>query len=255
MTSVVRFSHVYKRYKLNSGRVTLRDTIAGLLHPTNGRGCVEADDAFWALRDVSFEVEKGEVFGIIGPNGAGKSTILKLLARVTRPTHGEVAVDGRFAALIELGAGFHPDLTGRENVYLNGSILGLSIAEIERRFDSIVAFSEIGSFIDVPVKRYSSGMYLRLAFSIALHVEPDVLLTDEILAVGDLAFQQKCYVKFSEFVAEGRTVVIVTHSLDVVSRLCRRALLLNKGEVVTQGPVDEVIARYRAMVASGGIDN
>lgn len=204
---------------------------------------------FWALEDVSFEVQSGEVFGIIGPNGAGKTTILKLLSKVTRPTRGNIVVNGRVAALIELGAGFHPDLTGRENIYLNGAILGLSKAEIERKLDSIVGFAELDRFIDTPVKRYSSGMYVRLGFAVAAHVDPEILLTDEILAVGDMAYQEKCLSRIREFAREGRTVVIVSHDLNSVASLCQRALLLDEGRVTIQGPTAEVIAEYH-MLAS-----
>jgi ABC-type polysaccharide/polyol phosphate transport system ATPase subunit len=202
------------------------------------------DDAFWALRDVSFEVPHGEALGLIGGNGAGKSTLLKLLTRITAPTTGRATIQGRVGSLLEVGTGFHPDLTGRENVFLNGAILGMHRHEVVRKFDEIVAFAEVERFIDTPVKRYSSGMYLRLAFAVAAHLEPEVLLVDEVLAVGDAAFQAKCLGKMSDVTAEGRTVVFVSHNLDAIQRLCPRSVLLDGGRVADMGRSDEVVRGY-----------
>jgi len=199
---------------------------------------------FWALQDISFSVNRGDVIGVIGHNGAGKSTLLKVLSRITSPTHGEIAIRGRVASLLEVGTGFHPELTGRENIYLNGSILGMQRSQIEEHFDDIVEFSDIGKFIDTPVKRYSSGMYVRLAFSVAAHLDTDVLLVDEVLAVGDQKFQEKCLGKLDDVSASGRTVVFVSHNLASVSKLCSRVLVLDKGEVAFDGPVIEGISHY-----------
>jgi len=203
------------------------------------------EDAFWALRDVSFEVGRGEVIGLIGRNGAGKSTLLKLLSRITEPTEGRAVLRGRVASLLEVGTGFHPELTGRENIYLNGSILGMSRGEIRRKFDQIVAFSEIEQFLDTPVKRYSSGMYVRLAFAVAAHLEPEILIVDEVLAVGDAQFQKRCLGKMKEVAAgEGRTVLFVSHNMQAVSTLTQRSLLLKKGRIAAAGPTADVISTY-----------
>jgi lipopolysaccharide transport system ATP-binding protein len=203
-----------------------------------------ASDLFWALRDVSFEVKQGEVLGIIGRNGTGKSTLLKILSRITAPTQGEVRIKGRVGSLLEVGTGFHPDLTGRENIFLNGAILGMSKAEITRKFDEIVAFSGLERFIDTPVKRYSSGMYVRLAFAVAAHLDPEILVLDEVLAVGDAEFQKRCLGKMGEVAKGGRTVLFVSHNISAVSTLCTRALLLDGGRKLHEGPADEVIGRY-----------
>ncbi len=205
---------------------------------------------FWALRDVSFELQQGERLGIIGRNGAGKSTLLKILSRVTPPTSGEAEVHGRIGSLLEVGTGFHPELTGRENIYLNGAILGLKRAEITTRFDEIVAFSELESFLDTPVKRYSSGMYTRLAFAVAAHLEPEILVIDEVLAVGDAQFQKKCIGKISSSDNEGRTVIFVSHDLSVVQKLCDRALWIDSGRIRESGSADEVVASYLSTVHS-----
>jgi lipopolysaccharide transport system ATP-binding protein len=201
-------------------------------------------EEFWALRDIGFEVRHGERFGVIGHNGAGKSTLLKLLARVTPPTEGEVRIRGRVGALLEVGTGFNQELTGRENVFLNGAILGMSRAEIARKFDEIVDFAEVERFIDTPVKRYSSGMYLRLAFAVAAHLEPEILIVDEVLSVGDMAFQKKCIGRMETVAREGRTVLFVSHNLAAVSRLCPRSLLLAHGHQVSEGPTDDLIREY-----------
>ena len=208
------------------------------------------DETFWALKDVSFEVKEGEVLGIVGRNGAGKSTLLKILARVTAPSEGEARVKGRIASLLEVGTGFHPELSGRENVYLNGAILGMTKAEIKRKFDEIVAFSEIEKFIDTPVKRYSSGMYVRLAFAVAAHLDPEILVVDEVLAVGDVAFQAKCMGKMGEVAKGGRTILFVSHNMAAMENLCSRAILLEGGRMVESGPAAEVIRRYLAVPMS-----
>src|ERR1035437_2271471 len=208
-------------------------------HPSSLR-----DDEMWASRDISFEVKQGEVLGIIGRNGAGKSTLLKILSRVTAPTSGEVRVKGRIASLLEVGTGFHPELTGRENIFLNGAILGMTKMEIRAKLDEIVAFAEIEKFLDTPVKRYSSGMYVRLAFAVAAHLEPEILIVDEVLAVGDAQFQKKCLGKMGEVAQGGRTVLFVSHNMVAVQSLCRRALLLGEGRLVDEGPVASVVSGY-----------
>ncbi len=204
----------------------------------------DAEDVIWALRDVSFTVNRGEVLGIIGRNGAGKSTLLKVLSRITPPTRGRVTLNGRVSSLLEVGTGFHPELTGRENVYLNGTILGMTKAEVDRKFDEIVAFSEVEKFIDTPVKRYSSGMRVRLAFAVSAHLESEILLVDEVLAVGDAAFQQKCLNKMGGVAESGRTVLFVSHNMQVMAQLCRRLLLMEKGRMVADGPPARIIGRY-----------
>jgi lipopolysaccharide transport system ATP-binding protein len=210
-----------------------------------GRGSTAS--AFWALRDVSFDVSVGDVIGIVGPNGAGKSTLLKILSRITAPTEGFVELNGRVASLLEVGTGFHPELTGRENVYLNGAILGMLRSEIRRKFDAIVSFSEIGKFIDTPVKHYSSGMYVRLAFSVAAHLEPEILIVDEVLSVGDIHFRNRCLGRIQDLHDQGRTVVFVSHDMTSVRQLCNRALMLNGGRIVDDGRPDEVTRRYERL--------
>lgn len=245
MSTAITFDWVSKRYRIGAGRSSLRETIYEL--PKRLLRTVEHDDDdqhFFALKDVSFEINKGEAFGIIGPNGAGKTTTLKLLSNITKPTAGKIAVEGRMSALIELGAGFHPDLTGRENIFLNGTILGLSRKEIARRFDDIVAFAEMEKFIDMPVKRYSSGMYARLGFAVAAHVDPDVLLVDEVLSVGDEAFQLKCRDFIHSFVNSGRTSVFVSHNLYAVEQLCDRVMWLDSGKIVDLGKPSQVLRAY-----------
>jgi lipopolysaccharide transport system ATP-binding protein len=204
----------------------------------------QRDDTIWALRDVSFNVERGQVLGVIGRNGAGKSTLLKVLSRVTEPTEGEVAIRGRVGSLLEVGTGFHPELTGRENIYLNGAILGMKRTEIERKFDEIVDFSGVEKFIDTPVKRYSSGMYLRLAFAVAAHLEPEILVVDEVLAVGDAEFQRKCLGKMDAVAQEGRTVLFVSHDMSAILRLTEEAILLDKGQLVYRAPSAEAVDHY-----------
>ena len=212
----------------------------------NGRTVAREIDRVWALDDVSFSVEPGEVVGIIGSNGAGKSTLLKVLSRITKPTRGWAELHGRVGSLLEVGTGFHPELTGRDNIYLNGAILGMRRAEIARRFDEIVEFSGVSTFIDTPVKRYSSGMYVRLAFAVAAHLEPEILLVDEVLAVGDAEFQKRCLGKMHDVVREGRTILFVSHNMAAIKGLCRRAIWLDGGRMAADGAVDSVVDRYLA---------
>jgi lipopolysaccharide transport system ATP-binding protein len=202
------------------------------------------DEVFWALQDISFEVKTGEVVGIVGHNGAGKSTLLKILSRITEPTHGQAAIRGRVGSLLEVGTGFHPELTGRENVYLSGTVLGMRKIEIKRKFDEIVAFAGIERFLDTPVKRYSSGMYVRLAFAVAAHLEPEILLVDEVLAVGDAAFQKQCLGKMSDVAVDGRTVLFVSHNMVAVQNLCTRVIWLDHGKIEDQGPASETLSKY-----------
>jgi lipopolysaccharide transport system ATP-binding protein len=234
------FDKVSKRYRLGA-LGTLRNTVAALMER---RKHDEDSQNLWALKEVSFRVEPGDSLGLIGPNGAGKTTTLKLLSNITQPTSGRISVSGRFSSLIELGAGFHPELTGRENIFLNGAILGLSRREIQRRLDEIIAFSELERFIDTPVKRYSSGMYVRLGFAVAAHVEPDVLLIDEVLAVGDASFRQKSLKRMEVIRKKGTTIVFVSHNMHLIKRLCRNALLLSQGKILAEGSPQDVIRAY-----------
>jgi len=240
----IEFSNVSKRFQLQEGR-TLREFLPALLR---GQGWSEP---FYALRDVTFTMDRGETVGLIGRNGSGKSTTLKLIAGVTAPTKGEVRVAGRVSPLIELGAGFHPDLTGRENVHLNACLLGMSAKEIDEAFRSIVDFAELWEFIDTPVKRYSSGMYVRLAFAVAVHSNPEVLLVDEVLSVGDTFFQEKCLERMHEFQQRGTTIVVVSHSLGLISSFCERAIWLEHGRIVGEGPAGEVIQEYSRAAPHG----
>lgn len=250
MTGIVMIEHAWKQYQRGLRHHRLGDLAAGLFRRRRDQHAADRQAGlFWALQDVTFSVGRGETLGIVGRNGAGKSTILKLLCGISKPTRGRVKTQGKVAALIEVGAGFHPDLTGRENVYLNGTILGLKRQQIRERFDQIVEFSEIGPFIDTPVKRYSSGMYVRLGFAIAVNVDPDVLLIDEVLSVGDLAFQQKCLQRIHEFKQMGKTMIFISHNLSAVQRICDRAILLEGGQVTAEGSVDTIIKRYRDQVA------
>jgi lipopolysaccharide transport system ATP-binding protein len=246
--AAIRVEHLSKRYYRGSGGggSLLSERLAqGLRALTRRSAKHAATEPFWALRDVSMEVAAGEVVGLIGPNGAGKSTLLRLLARITPPTEGRIELHGRMAALLEVGTGFHPELTGRENVFLNGAILGLNRREIANRFDAIVEFSGVETFLDTPVKRYSSGMFVRLGFAVAAHLDAEIMLVDEVLAVGDAAFQRKCMNKMRDLTREeGRTIVFVSHNLAWVERLCSRVLLIEHGEVAAQGPVAKVITGY-----------
>ncbi len=239
--AAIHFDSVSKRFILQREQTrSFQDVVLNLLHRrVNGRR-----EEFWALRDVSFEVAPGETVGLIGPNGAGKSTVLKLITRIFEPTSGQVEVRGKIGALLELGAGFHPDLTGRENIYLNGSILGLSRAQVRRKLDEIVAFAELESFIDVPVKHYSSGMYVRLGFSVAVHTDPEILLVDEVLAVGDQNFQHKCLDRILEMQQQGITICFVSHDLSGVRQLCSHVIWLDDGMVQAAGDVDDTISAY-----------
>ena len=245
---VIRVEALGKKYHIGTGRqpgyTALRDVVMDFVRGARAPAKPDGDE-LWALRNVSFEVARGEVLGIIGRNGAGKSTLLKILSRITEPSEGRVELDGRVASLLEIGAGFHPELTGRENIRLNGAILGMSGREIAAKLDAIVAFAEVEKFLDTPVKRYSSGMYMRLAFSVAAHLEPDILIVDEVLAVGDAEFQRKCLGKMKTVAAsDGRTVLFVSHNLAAVETLCTRALLLDAGQVAGIGAVGEQLARY-----------
>jgi len=247
MSVAVSFEDVSKRFVLRHERAyTVLESMISMVRPSR-----RSTEEFWALRAVSFEIPDGETLGIIGPNGAGKSTALKLMARILEPTSGQVVVRGRISPLLELGAGFHPELTGRENVFLNAALFGVSQAEAQDRYDQIVEFSELNDFIDVPLKHYSSGMYMRLGFAVAANIIPDILLVDEILAVGDEAFQRKCLRKIEEFRREGRTIVFVSHDLPTVSRICHRALWLDKGRVMALGPTDDLVDRYLESIAIG----
>jgi lipopolysaccharide transport system ATP-binding protein len=254
--STIQVSELGKRYRIARVRAqyqTLRETLATrtgeMVRALGTRGRRDnlrttSDDFIWALRDVSFEVQRGEVVGIIGSNGAGKSTLLKVLSRVTKPTTGWVKLQGRVGSLLEVGTGFHPELTGRENIYLNGAILGMKRSEIQRKFSQIVEFAEVEKFIDTPVKRYSSGMYLRLAFAVAAHLEPEILLVDEVLAVGDAVFQRKCLGKMEDVARAGRTVLFVSHNMDAIQRLCPRTLWIEHGRILEQGDSASVISHY-----------
>ena len=238
---VIQFEGISKRFQLREG-TTLREFLPAIF---KGRGWSEP---FHALKDVTFSIARGETVGLIGRNGSGKSTILKLIAGVMAPTTGDVLIRGRVSPLIELGAGFHPDLTGRENIFLNACILGMSGKEAKERFDDIVAFAELWDFIDTPVKRYSSGMYIRLGFSVAVHSDPDILLVDEVLAVGDAHFQDKCLARMQEFQSQGVTIVLVSHSMRLVEKFCQRTMLIDGGRLLEEGPPQAVIPSYLEMV-------
>jgi lipopolysaccharide transport system ATP-binding protein len=242
----MRVDHVFKRFRRGERHDSLRDLIPSLVKRAINRDSQRAlaAEEFWVLNDISFELRKGETLGIIGHNGAGKSTMLKHLSGIMEPTRGSIEVNGRLSALIEVGAGFHPDLTGRENVFLNGVILGMSRAEVRRKFDEIVDFAGLEEFIDTPVKRYSSGMFARLGFSVAAHLEPDILVIDEVLSVGDFAFQRKGLEKMRAIAKSGATVIFVSHNLQAVAEFCHRGILLERGRVVADGPTDQVVRRY-----------
>ncbi len=256
MEPIIEVKNLGKKYNIRSGRggyVALRDVLTNIIKSpfvfakTKAKNAIGLNkkDEFWALKNVSFEVQRGEVMGIIGGNGAGKSTLLKILTGITLPTEGEAILRGHVSSLLEVGTGFHPELTGRENIFLNGAILGMKKADIEKRFDSIVEFAGIERFLDTPVKQYSSGMYVRLAFSVAAHIEPDILLVDEVLAVGDAEFQKKCLGKMNEVTkTEGRTILFVSHNMAAIQSLCKRSVLIEKGQVVMVGNTSDVIDRY-----------
>jgi len=261
MTVAIRVENISKRYRIGAAPTKfrygmLRDRIVDMVkaparllssvvrRPSSDEGRTKNDAYIWALKDVSFEVEEGQVLGIIGRNGAGKSTLLKILSRVTEPTKGMVTVRGRVGSLLEVGTGFHPELTGRENIYLNGAILGMKRSEIDRKFDEIVAFSEVEQFIDTPVKRYSSGMYLRLAFAVAAHLEPEILVVDEVLAVGDTEFQKKCLGKMGDVAQQGRTVLFVSHNMSAILRLTHESIVLDKGKMLLRAPTPQAVDYY-----------
>lgn len=253
MSTVIQVENLCKRYEIGA-KEAKRDNLREVIIDTfmapfrrfnkpdgNDRG---QGEEFWALKNVSFDVQQGDVVGIIGRNGAGKSTLLKILSKITEPTSGKVKIKGRVASLLEVGTGFHPELTGRENIYLNGAILGMTRLEINRKFDEIVAFSEIEKFLDTPVKRYSSGMYVRLAFAVAAHLDPEILIVDEVLAVGDASFQKKCLGKMSDVSKGGRTILFVSHNTTALKSLCSKAVWLNSGQVMLQGEMSEVVSNY-----------
>ncbi|HEX8423403.1 MAG TPA: ABC transporter ATP-binding protein [Pyrinomonadaceae bacterium] len=249
MAPIIRVENLGKQYRLGGPQAaysTLRETLVGAARAPFRWAARRKPPAatVWAVRDVSFEVKPGEIVGIIGRNGAGKSTLLKMLSRITEPTTGAIDLYGRVGSLLEVGTGFHPELSGRENIYLNGAILGMLRTEIARKFDEIVAFAEVEKFIDTPVKHYSSGMYLRLAFAVAAHLEPEILIVDEVLAVGDARFQRKCLNKMQDVGQQGRTVLFISHSMAAITRLCQRAILLNEGQVIADGPSDRVVSTY-----------
>ena len=254
---IIKVNNLSKRYRIGTkeqGYKTFREAILeGITAPvknfTKLRGLTKfknahEQDLIWALKNVSFEVSEGEVLGIIGRNGAGKTTLLKVLSRITQPTSGCIEIGGELSSLLEVGTGFHPELTGRENIFLNGAIFGMRKREIERKFDAIVSFAEVEKFIDTPVKRYSSGMYVRLAFAIAAHLEPEILLVDEVLAVGDISFQKKCLGKMEDVAKGGRTVLFVSHNMQAVGKLCNRGILLDNGKITYMGDISETINHY-----------
>lgn len=248
MNIVIQAENISKKYIINHQNeryLTLRDSLTRKFKELFRKPMVNLNkEDFWALKNISFSIEEGDRVGVIGRNGAGKSTLLKVLSKITEPTEGKIKIIGRVASLLEVGTGFHPELTGRENIFLNGAILGMSRAEIKKKFDEIVSFSEVEKFLDTPVKRYSSGMYVRLAFSVAAHLDPEILVVDEVLAVGDFYFRQKCLGKMSELQNTGRTVIFVSHDMNAVKNLCNKAIWLDKGCVKQQGPTEEILGNY-----------
>jgi lipopolysaccharide transport system ATP-binding protein len=256
MIPIISVENLSKKYIIGHQKQerynTLRDALANgamrfthkLIHPFAAPENDPTHEEFWALKDVSFDIQQGDRVGIIGRNGAGKSTLLKILSRITEPTSGKISIKGRVASLLEVGTGFHPELSGRENIYLNGAILGMSKAEIKSKFDEIVAFAEVEKFLDTPVKRYSSGMYVRLAFAVAAHLEPEILIVDEVLAVGDVQFQKKCLGKMEEVGKEGRTILFVSHNMAMISNLCQKGILLETGKIATRGEISTAIQQY-----------
>ena len=263
MLTVIAVENLSKKYIIGHQKrepyTALRDALADeakrithkLRHPFSSPKNNSTNEEFWALKDVSFEIKQGDRVGIIGRNGAGKSTLLKILSRITEPTSGRVVIKGRIVSLLEVGTGFHPELTGRENIFLNGAILGMSKVEINKKFDQIVAFAEVEKFLDTPVKRYSSGMYVRLAFAVAAHLESDILIVDEVLAVGDARFQKKCMGRMEAVSGEGRTVLFVSHNMGAVAELCTRAVLLHQGKTILDGTPSEVINEYMSKSGAG----
>jgi lipopolysaccharide transport system ATP-binding protein len=267
MAPVISVENLSKKYIIGHQKQerysTLRDVLTNgakrftdkLIHPFAAKQNDLTHEEFWALKDVSFDIQQGDRVGIIGRNGAGKSTLLKILSRITEPTSGKISIKGRVASLLEVGTGFHPELSGRENIFLNGAILGMSKADIKSKFDEIVAFSEVEKFLDTPVKRYSSGMYVRLAFSVAAHLQPDVLIVDEVLAVGDASFQKKCLGKMEEVSTQGRTILFVSHSMAAIKNLCTKAIYLDAGRVRSIGSTETTIAEYLKLGAEAALIN
>jgi lipopolysaccharide transport system ATP-binding protein len=254
MAFAIRVENLSKRYRLGAapvGAFNLSEVIRRSLRNTASKfrqllnpAASASEHGFWALKDIAFDVQPGEVLGVIGRNGAGKSTLLKILSRITEPTEGRIEIRGRMGSLLEVGAGFHPELTGRENIFLNGAILGMTRAEIRAKFDKIVAFAECQDFLDTPVKRYSSGMFVRLAFAVAAHLEPEIMVVDEVLAVGDATFQKRCIDRMTELAHQGRTILFVSHNMQLVPQFCQRALLLQRGQLIRSGPAEEVTRDY-----------
>ena len=262
--SVIKIENLGKKYMLSHQRkepyFALRDVLTEsirnigkmLLKPVSNFNSTQSKEEFWALKDIYLDIQQGEKVGIIGRNGAGKSTLLKILSRIVEPTTGRVGIKGRVASLLEVGTGFHPELTGRENIFLNGAILGMTKSEIVRKFDEIVDFAEVEQFLDTPVKRFSSGMYVRLAFAVAAHLEPEILLIDEVLAVGDAQFQKKCFGKMEDVSSkEGKTIIFVSHNMQAVRLFCQKGLMLNRGENILFGSIDDVLKNYEALIMSG----
>jgi lipopolysaccharide transport system ATP-binding protein len=246
---------ISKKYRRGpDGGLSILGYLTTAVQRLRGTASTPTQESFWALKDVSFDIRHGERVGLIGHNGAGKSTLLKILSRVAYPTTGEIRIRGRLTSLLEVGTGFHPDLTGRENIYLNGAIRGLRQAEIDARFGSIIEFAEVEEVVDTPVKRYSSGMQVRLAFSVAAHLEPEILLLDEVFAVGDIAFQRKCMARIDELISYGRTLMFVSHSLETVRSLCERVIWMEAGRVRADGPADQVVADYLDSLETDGAE-
>ncbi len=259
---IIEVQHLSKKYSLGKKREMYRtfsgaiaNAVRSLPQRLMGKGSSASKEDFWALSDINFTVQPGEVLGIIGRNGAGKSTLLKILSRITDPTKGQIIMRGRVASLLEVGTGFHPELSGRENIYLSGAVLGMRREEIDRKFQEIVEFAEVEKFLETPIKRYSSGMYMRLAFSVAAHLDPEILLVDEVLAVGDIAFQKKCLGKMENVAQGGRTVIFVSHQLEFLAQLCKRCLLVDKGTIVQDGPSRDVIDHYVKLVRNTDASN
>jgi lipopolysaccharide transport system ATP-binding protein len=250
METVIKAEHISKKYILRHERAEKYKTLAGTISNLAKSKAFASKEEFLALNDISFEINQGERVGIIGRNGAGKSTLLKVLSRIVTPSAGRVEITGRVSSLLEVGTGFHPELSGRENIFLNGSILGMSKKEIQNKFDEIVDFAEVEKFLDTPVKRYSSGMYVRLAFAVAAHLEPEILIVDEVLAVGDAAFQRKCLGKMNDVAGQGRTILFVSHNMEAVQKLCNKGILLQNGKLIESGAINSVVEKYLEVHAS-----
>src|SRR5258708_1036693 len=254
MNTVVDIQHISKEYELREGKpyYTLRDGVTSFIHSPLSALKPQKNETFWALKDFSFQVGEGEIIGNMGNNGAGKSTLLKVLSRITAPTKGEITLKGRLGSLLEVGTGFHPELTGRENIFLNGAILGMTRAEVQAQFDAIVEFAEVEKFFDTTMKHYSSGMYMRLAFAVAAHLQSEIILIDEVLAVGDVEFQKKCLGKMGDIAKQGRTILFVSHNMGAVQQLCTRAVVLEKGKVIYVGETNKAIGKYLERSHMGG---